>query len=103
MSRVCVFTITASRDIEGIIDQVADRLDFDAAERFLKKINHKCRSLADFPNMGRKRDELSPLLRSFPMDSYLIFYRLIEGGIEIVRVISGYRDLEALFIESDEL
>jgi toxin ParE1/3/4 len=102
MSRICIFTIPASRDIEEIIDQIADRQDFDAAERILKKINQKCINLADFPNMGRRRDELAPALRSFPMEQYLISYCLMEGGIEIVRVVSGYRDLEALFTESDE-
>ena len=47
--------------------------------------------------MGRRRDELLEELRSFPVDDYLIFYRPIEGGIEILRVISGYRDLSGLF------
>ncbi|MEH2378151.1 MAG: type II toxin-antitoxin system RelE/ParE family toxin [Nostoc sp.] len=41
----------------------------------LKIINEKCSSLANFPNMGRKRNELLPLLRSFAVDDYLIFYR----------------------------
>ncbi|NES81639.1 MAG: type II toxin-antitoxin system RelE/ParE family toxin [Moorea sp. SIO2B7] len=40
---------------------------------------------------------LLPLLRSFPIDDYLIFYRPLDNGIEILRVISGYRDLEKLF------
>ena len=102
MSNVCRFTVPASRDIEKIIDYVADNSSFDAAERFLKKVNDKCRTLANFPNMGRRRDELAPLLRSFPVDEYLIFYRPIPGGIEILRVVCGYRDLQALFDESDE-
>ena len=49
--------------------------------------------------MGRKRDELSPILRSFPIDDYLIFYQQVEEGIEIARVVSGYRDLNTLFDE----
>ncbi|MEO0684337.1 MAG: type II toxin-antitoxin system RelE/ParE family toxin [Cyanobacteria bacterium J06649_11] len=97
MSNICRFTIPASRDIESIIDYVADNSNFDVAERLLKKINEKCNNLASFPNMGRKRDELLPSLRSFPIDDYLIFYRPIEDGIEILRVVSGYRDLDALF------
>jgi toxin ParE1/3/4 len=97
MSNICRFTAPASRDIESIIDYVAENSSFDAAERLLKKINEKCRNLANFPNMGRKRDELLSLLCSFPVDDYLIFYRSIEGGIEILRVVSGYRDLDALF------
>lgn len=99
MSNICRFTIPASRDIENIIDYVADNSSFDSAERLLKKINQKCSKLANFPSMGRRRDELYPLLRSFPVDDYLIFYRPIENGIEILRVVSGYRDLDALFDE----
>lgn len=99
MSNICKFTAPASRDIENIIDLIADNSGFDAAERFLKKINDKCKNLANFPSMGRKRDELLPSLRSFPVDDYLIFYRQIPEGIEVVRVVSGYRDLETLFSE----
>ena len=102
MSNLCHFTIPASRDIETIIDLMADNRGFDAAERFLKKINQKCKNLATFPKMGRKRDELLKDLRSFPVDDYLILYRPIEEGIEILRVISGYRDLSALFEEPFE-
>ncbi|MFB2879049.1 type II toxin-antitoxin system RelE/ParE family toxin [Floridanema aerugineum] len=102
MSNICRFTATASRDIETIIDLIADNSGFDVAERFLKKVNQKCQTLASFPNMGRRRDELLEELRSFPVDDYLIFYRPIEGGIEILRVISGYCDLSALFQEPFE-
>lgn len=62
-------------------------------------IGKKFEILANFPNMGRRRDELLTSLRSFPVDDYLIFYRQIESGIEITRVVSGYRDLDALFDE----
>ncbi len=102
MSQVCRFTVPASRDIEGIVDYIAENSGFDAAERFLSQINAQCRRLAQFPKMGRRRDELVPSLRSFPFQIYLIFYREIEGGVEIARIISGYRDLEALFFNQDE-
>jgi toxin ParE1/3/4 len=102
MSNICRFTSPASRDIESIIDYIADNSGLDSAERLLQKINQKCKRLAFFPNMGRRRDELLPSLRSFPVDDYLIFYRPTEGGIEILRVVSGYRDLEVLFQGGDE-
>jgi len=102
MNNICRFTIPASRDIESIIDYVADKSSLSAAERLLKKINQKCSMLASFPRMGRGRDEILPSLRSFPVDDYLILYHLIENGIEILRVVSGYRDLEALFSDEDE-
>lgn len=69
----------------------------NAAEQFLSSVTQKFELLANFSNMGRRRDELAPALRSFPDNEYLIFYRPIENGIEIVRVVSGYRDLDTLF------
>ena len=36
-------------------------------------------------------------LRSFLVEDYLIFYRVVSGNIEIVRIVSGYRDIELLF------
>ncbi|MFB8789190.1 MAG: type II toxin-antitoxin system RelE/ParE family toxin [Potamolinea sp.] len=102
MSNRCIFTVPASRDIESIIDYVADNTSLDAADKLLRKINKKCSTLANFPHMGRSRDELLSTLRSLPIDNYLIFYRPIEEGIEILRVVSGYRDLEVLFDETKE-
>jgi toxin ParE1/3/4 len=44
-----------------------------------------------------KLDELLPGLRSFPVGRYLIFHRVDEDRVEIVRVLSAYRDLDSLF------
>ncbi len=41
--------------------------------------------------------ELLPGLLSFPFGRYMIFYLSIPGGIEIVRVLHGARDIERLF------
>ena len=84
MSNICRFTVPASRDIESIIDFIADSSNFSAAERFLNKINEKSRTLANSPNIGRKRDQLVPSLRSFSVDDYVVFYRLIEGAITLL-------------------
>ena len=69
----------------------------DAADRFLDLLAQKCEILAKSPQMGRQRDDLGAALRSFPVGRYVIFYRLIEDGIEVVRVLSAYRDLGRLF------
>ncbi|MDY6783857.1 MAG: hypothetical protein SW833_15160 [Cyanobacteriota bacterium] len=36
------------------------------------------------------------------MDGYIIFYRVVDDGVEIVRVVSGRQDLESLFSESND-
>jgi len=44
------------------------------------------------PFAGQSRIDLALNLRFFPAGTYLIFYRPIEDGVEIVRVIHGSRD-----------
>ena len=73
-----------------------------AARRLKNRIQQQCKQLADYPNMGINRDELELGLRSFPVEDFLIFYRPGNKGVEIVRVVSGYRDLAALFSSQDD-
>ena len=47
--------------------------------------------------MGRRREELAPGLRSILQGSYVIFYRLTEERIEIVRVLHVARDIDQQF------
>jgi toxin ParE1/3/4 len=67
-----------------------------AAEKLVRAINAKCERLARSPMMGRARPELRPDLRSFPYGAYLILYRAIDDGVEIVRVVHAARNLDAL-------
>lgn len=67
----------------------------------LMSLKKKCKNLADFPNMGRSYDDVKPSLRGLPLAGYIIFYRIVNDGIEIIRVVSGYRDLESLFLEDE--
>jgi hypothetical protein len=46
-----------------------------------------------FPQIGRKRDEILLNIRSITFDKYLILYMPIGEDLEILRVVSGYRDL----------
>jgi toxin ParE1/3/4 len=55
------------------------------------------------PLLGRLRPELALNLRSFPVDNHVIFYRPIDAGIEVARVLHGARDIDALFREEPSL
>ena len=49
--------------------------------------------------MGRPRPEFAPNLRSIPEGSHVIFYRPIDDGIELIRVIHRARDLSSEMFE----
>jgi len=87
---------SAKRELKEIVRYIA-QFNPDSARRLKEAIKQQCKLLADFPSMGRSRDELEVGLRSFLVEDYLIFYRAVSGNIEIVRIVSGYRDIEVLF------
>jgi toxin ParE1/3/4 len=72
---------------------------FEKADRLLYKIDSQLKILASNPGMGRRRDSLVPNLRSFPVGNYLIFYRPINEGIEVIRILHGARDIPSIFEE----
>jgi toxin ParE1/3/4 len=71
----------------------------DAADRLLDRIEEKFVTLAHNPGMGRMRSDIGPEVRHFPVDDYLVLYRETRGGVEIVRVIHGRRDLSKLKLQ----
>lgn len=95
-----VFTAQARLDIKEI-NRFLSRENPQASTRFVDALEKKCKILADFPNMWRSFDYLAPSLRGFTIGNYIIFYRPIENGVEVDRVLSGYRDLDTLFSEDD--
>ena len=86
----------AEEDLLEIWSYIA-RDNPDAADRFIDLLTEKCELLAESPKIGRRREELSPRLRSFPVGRYVIFYRIAERGIEVARILSSYRDLGQFF------
>jgi toxin ParE1/3/4 len=71
--------------------------DLARADSFVGLITERYRLLAENPLMGRDRSQLAVGLRSFPVGNYIIFYMPLPNGIEVVRVLSGARDFDALF------
>ena len=82
----------AKADIIEIWDYIADDSEI-GADAFIQTIDKKFHILVDEPFLGIARDEIEADLRSFPVGRYVIFYRRISEGIEIIRVLHGARDL----------
>ena len=80
----------AETDIEAIALYIAQD-DPAAAERWLDGIHQRCRTLGDMPGLGVAKPDIRKDLRLFPVGDYLILYREVAGGAEIVRVVHGAR------------
>lgn len=68
-----------------------------AADAFVDELVETCLTLAEHPAAGHGRPELAPDLRSFSHGNYIIFYRPIDNGVLVIRVLHGARDLTELF------
>ncbi len=85
----------AKSELEAIGDHIAEDSPANA-ERFIERLTTKFVALGRNPRIGRARPELRADLRSFPYGAYLILYRIIDDGVEIVRVVHAARNLDDL-------
>ena len=97
MPRV-VQTAPVRDDLLAIWSHIAED-DPDAADRLLDRIDEGCRLYATQPLMGQRRPDLHPSVRCFSVGMYVVFYRPIEDGVEVLLVAHGARDLPRVFRE----
>ena len=88
-------TPQAEADIEEIAFHIAAERP-GAALRWWEDALGKCRRIGEMPRMGVARPDVRPELRTLPFGNYLIVYREIEGGAEIVRIVHGARQWQEL-------
>ncbi|MBX9668347.1 MAG: type II toxin-antitoxin system RelE/ParE family toxin [Candidatus Obscuribacterales bacterium] len=92
------FANLARQDLQEIHDYIAEDNEV-AAERVIESLETRCRALVDMPNVGRKREDLAPGLRTVVEGNYLILYRGIAGGVYIARVLHTKMDIENMLLE----
>lgn len=68
-----------------------------AADRWVDRLDEHLALWATQPRLGRARDELAPGIRSLAFGRYVVFYEALDDGIDVVRVLHGSRDIDALF------
>lgn len=95
MKRVRV-TPLASSDL-GEIEEYISQDNPEAALKLVQEIRSKCEMLGNHPEAGDKRNRLRPGLRGFPVHNYIIFYRIIDDQVEVLRILHGARDVPSLF------
>jgi toxin ParE1/3/4 len=98
----------ADRDIDGQAAYLLHEASLETALRFYDATAATFEKLAPMPGMGQRRETSNLLLaglRVWRVDGFpnhLIFYRPIEGGIEIIRILHAARDIDAV-LESERM
>jgi toxin ParE1/3/4 len=96
---------SANRDVVEIYRYLARRAGTRVADRFFTQAEATFVRLARMPGIGTRYEPDEPVyadLRSFPVSRfrvYQIFYRPVRGGIEVLRVLHGARDIHGILAE----
>lgn len=94
MSRY-VLSRRADRDLDKVWDDIAEDSP-RRADRFVRGLHAKFRKLAQQPGTGGSAERSPDDLRELTVKPYVVFYRPIDGGVEVVRIIHGSRDIDAM-------
>ena len=86
----------AKRDLQEIRDYIA-KDSTTAARRVVRELRAAMEGLVEMPGKGHLREDLGDDLRAWVVYSYLIIYRPETRPLQVVRVVSGYRDVPKLF------
>ncbi len=98
MSKRVQFSLAALQDLRDIWRGLAEYGTLTLADTKIAMLQNKLVMLSQFPESGRRREELAMGMRSFPAVEFVIFYRVFADYIQIVKVLNGRRDIESILI-----
>ena len=102
MSKKIVRNPLAEHDLDDLAYYLS-RKSLRIALRFLDAAEVTFATLARKPSLGGSWESDNPMyhnMRVWPIkgfENHLIFFRAIEGGIEVIRVLHAARDIESVF------
>lgn len=94
------YSPAARADLRDIAAYIAED-NPDRALGFVAELEAKAGQAADRPRSFGKRDDVQAGLRAAAHGRYLLFFREIEDGIRIIRVLHSARDLARAFNPPD--
>jgi toxin ParE1/3/4 len=92
------WTPAAEEDLERVFEYIArEKESLRAAATVIREIVAKADHYSANPMVAALRPEFGPAIRSFYVHRYVIIYRPVDQGVEIIRVIHGSRDVFRVF------
>jgi toxin ParE1/3/4 len=93
-------TAKALADLKSIASYTEDTWGREQRNKYLAKLDECFHILAAKPHMGRSCDDISMGYRKYHVGRHLIFYRLSDKDIEIIRILHDRMDIEIYLPES---
>jgi toxin ParE1/3/4 len=84
----------SKKDIDGILNYTFDNHGHDQARKYATELNSCFQLLTDNPEIGRKCDDVGAGLQRHEYGNHIMFYRLREHDIFIIRVLHECVDVK---------
>jgi toxin ParE1/3/4 len=89
-----VLSPLAQADIDDIWTYTAENWDDRQAERYIRELQRAIETVAVDPRKGQVCDDIRPGYRRFRVGSHVLFFRLVDGVTDIVRILHQRMDFE---------
>ena len=84
----------AKKDLLDILAHTQNKWGIQQAQKYIDALEKKCEKFAQSPHIGRERPEIKPGYRSITEGKHVIFYRVGDSGIDVLRILHGRMDIE---------
>jgi toxin ParE1/3/4 len=89
-----VLSPRAQRDIDDIWEYTVERWNVGQAEIYLRQIQRAIETVAAEPKTARACDNIRSGYWKYPAGSHVLFFRVTDKGINVVRVLHSRMDFE---------
>jgi toxin ParE1/3/4 len=89
-----VLSPLARADIENIWDYTAENWGERQAERYAREIQRAIEAVAANPRKGRSCDDIRAGYHKYPVGSHILFFRVVDGVVDIVRILHQRMDFD---------
>jgi toxin ParE1/3/4 len=96
-------TRQAEQDLGEIYVYWARRVSPETADRLIDSIVDRFWLLGDYPDAGRPSEDIAAGVKCFPAGKYLIYYRPMRRGTDILHVFHGARDQGRAFTSAKKV
>ena len=98
-SRKLRFSAQARRDLRAILQYSTETWGREQGDAYAASLQEAMRHLADYPAVGRAREDIRPDLRSFQVRQHLVLYRADDKAVVVLRVLHARMDVRAALDE----
>jgi toxin ParE1/3/4 len=84
----------AQADLDEIWDYTVERWSENQAESYIRDIWQAIEVMAGDPRRARACDDIRSGYRKYPVGAHVLFFRTLDDGIDIVRILHQRMDFE---------